>query len=124
MITSSARCGTSCRSYEPRGLSKKSHTLDATACFRRDTASASSISSCSRRSTLLLTAAILAPFPGDLTLAVDRISRLDKLYLAVTTALDNLLDGIGLKAACISPYRVSQLTCALHVHSRSTLAPR
>src|SRR5207249_6045383 len=30
---------TSCRSYEPRGLSKKSHTLDATACFRRDTAS-------------------------------------------------------------------------------------
>ncbi len=46
-----------------------------------------------------LTAAILAPFPGDLTLAVDRISRLDKLYLAVTTALDNLLDGIGLKAA-------------------------
>jgi len=46
-----------------------------------------------------LTAAILAPFPGDLTLAVDRISRLDKLYLAVTTALDNLVDGIGLKAA-------------------------
>ena len=46
-----------------------------------------------------LTAAILAPFPADMTLAADRISRLDKLYLAVTTALDNLLDGIGLKAA-------------------------
>ena len=46
-----------------------------------------------------LTAAILAPFPADMTLAVDRISRLDKLYLAVTTALDNLVDGIGLKAA-------------------------
>ena len=46
-----------------------------------------------------LTAAILAPFPADMTLAADRISRLDKLYLAVTTALDNLVDGIGLRAA-------------------------
>jgi hypothetical protein len=46
-----------------------------------------------------LTAGILKPFPDDTTLPVDRISRLDKLYLAVKTALDNLVEGVGLKAA-------------------------
>ena len=46
-----------------------------------------------------LTAGILEPFVGDSTLPVDQVTRLDKLYLAVTTALDNLVDGVGLKAA-------------------------
>lgn len=46
-----------------------------------------------------MTAGILEPFAGDTTLPIDRISRLDKLYLAVTTALDNLVEGVGLKAA-------------------------
>lgn len=46
-----------------------------------------------------MTAAILQPFAGDKTFPIDRTSRLDKLYLAVTTALDNLVRGVGLKAA-------------------------
>ena len=46
-----------------------------------------------------LTAGILQPFTRDATLPIDRVSRLDKLYLAVTTALDNLVQGVGLKAA-------------------------
>jgi hypothetical protein len=29
----------------------------------------------------------------------DKLAQLDKLYLAVTQALDNLLEGVGLKAA-------------------------
>jgi len=46
-----------------------------------------------------LTAGVLEPFAGDATLPIDRISHLDKLYSAVTTALDNLFEGVGIKAA-------------------------
>jgi hypothetical protein len=46
-----------------------------------------------------LTAGLLEPLPGDARLREDRIAQLDKLYLAVGRALDNLLEGIGLKAA-------------------------
>jgi hypothetical protein len=46
-----------------------------------------------------LTAGLLKPFPGDARLPRDKITQLDKLYLAVTQALDNLLQGVGLKAA-------------------------
>ena len=46
-----------------------------------------------------LTAGLLKPFPADARLSRDKIAQLDKLYLAVTQALDNLLEGVGLKAA-------------------------
>jgi hypothetical protein len=46
-----------------------------------------------------LTAGVLDPVSGDANLTGDRISNLDKLYLAVSTALDNLLEAVGLKAA-------------------------
>ena len=46
-----------------------------------------------------LTAGLLKPFPADTRLPGDRIAQLDRLYLAVTQALDNLLEGVGLKAA-------------------------
>lgn len=46
-----------------------------------------------------LTAGLLKPFPSDARLPNDKIAQLDKLYLAVTQALDNLLVGVGLKAA-------------------------
>jgi hypothetical protein len=46
-----------------------------------------------------LTAGLLEPFPSDAQLPKDKIAQLDKLYLAVTQALDNLLEGVGLKAA-------------------------
>jgi len=46
-----------------------------------------------------LTAGLLKPFPADARLPRDKIAQLDKLYLAVTQALDNLLEGVGLKAA-------------------------
>jgi hypothetical protein len=46
-----------------------------------------------------LTAGLLKPFPSDARLPNDKIAQLDKLYLAVTQALDNLLAGVGLKAA-------------------------
>jgi DNA-binding transcriptional ArsR family regulator len=39
------------------------------------------------------------PFSGDANLSDKRISNLDKLYLAVTTALDNLVEAVGLRAA-------------------------
>ena len=39
------------------------------------------------------------PVSGDANLPGDRISNLDKLYLAVSTALDNLLEAVGLEAA-------------------------
>jgi hypothetical protein len=46
-----------------------------------------------------LAAGLLEPLPGDARLREDRIAQLDKLYLAVVRALDNLLEGVGLKAA-------------------------
>jgi len=46
-----------------------------------------------------LTAGLLKPFPADAQLPRDKIAQLDKLYLTVTQALDNLLEGVGLKAA-------------------------
>ena len=46
-----------------------------------------------------LTAGVLKPFPSDAQLPRDKVAQLDKLYLAVTQALDNLLEGVGLKAA-------------------------
>lgn len=46
-----------------------------------------------------LIAGILEPFSGDRRLPAENRSQIDKLYLAVVTALDNLVDAIGLKAA-------------------------
>jgi hypothetical protein len=46
-----------------------------------------------------LTAGLLKPLPADARLPRDQIAQLDKLYRAVTQALDNLLEGVGLKAA-------------------------
>jgi hypothetical protein len=46
-----------------------------------------------------LTAGLVEPFPADARLTGDKIAQLDKLYLAVTQALDNLLEGVGLKTA-------------------------
>ena len=46
-----------------------------------------------------LAASILEPVRGDRRLSPEQISRLDKLYAAVATALDNLVDAVGLKAA-------------------------
>jgi hypothetical protein len=46
-----------------------------------------------------LTAGVLKPVPADTRFPRDKIAPLDKLYLAVTQALDNLLEGVGLKAA-------------------------
>jgi hypothetical protein len=46
-----------------------------------------------------LTAGMLKPFPADAQLPRDKIAHMDKLYLAVTQALNNLLEGVGLKAA-------------------------
>jgi len=46
-----------------------------------------------------LTAGLLKPLPADARLPRDKIAQLDRLYLAVTQALDNLLEGVGLKAA-------------------------
>jgi hypothetical protein len=45
-----------------------------------------------------LTAGLLKPFPADARLPRDKIAQLDKVYLAVTQALANLLEGLGLKA--------------------------
>ncbi len=46
-----------------------------------------------------LTASILEPVQGDHRLLPEKTSPLDKLYTAVVTALDNLVDAVGLKAA-------------------------
>jgi hypothetical protein len=46
-----------------------------------------------------LTSGLLKAFPADARLPRDKTAQLDKLYLAVTQALDNLLEGVGLKAA-------------------------
>ncbi len=46
-----------------------------------------------------LRAGLLEPFPGDARLSREKITQLDKLYLAVTQALDHLVEAVGLKAA-------------------------
>jgi hypothetical protein len=46
-----------------------------------------------------LTAGLRDPFSGDGILPDNRISNLDKLYLGVSRALDNLLEAVGLEAA-------------------------
>lgn len=46
-----------------------------------------------------LTAGLLAPFPGDTQILPEKTTQLDRLYLAVAQALDNLIEGVGLKAA-------------------------
>ncbi len=46
-----------------------------------------------------LTSGILRPFAGDSHLPPERTTRLDRLYCAVITALDTLVEEVGLKAA-------------------------
>lgn len=46
-----------------------------------------------------LTAGVLRAFPGDAKLASTQSTPLDRLYSAVSKALDELVDAIGLKAA-------------------------
>jgi hypothetical protein len=46
-----------------------------------------------------LVASIREPFPMDANLSGEQLTRLDRLYRAVTQALDELLDGVGLKLA-------------------------
>jgi hypothetical protein len=46
-----------------------------------------------------LTAGLLAPFPGDAQLSQRRMTRLDRLYQAVVSALDNLLRAVGFSTA-------------------------
>jgi len=46
-----------------------------------------------------LTASILRPFSHDAKIPSESTTRLDGLYRAVTTALDQLVDAVGLKAA-------------------------
>src|SRR5512140_578664 len=46
-----------------------------------------------------LTAGLLTPFQGDSQLPFSKMTRLDRLYRAVVTALDKLLQTVGLKVA-------------------------
>ena len=46
-----------------------------------------------------LTAGILKPFAGDNSLSDTETCRLDRLYRAVVSALDKLVEAVGLKAA-------------------------
>jgi len=46
-----------------------------------------------------LAAGLLDPVASDAVVPRERTSRLDKLYLAVTEALDKLVEGVGLKVA-------------------------
>lgn len=46
-----------------------------------------------------LTAGLLAPVPADAQLPPGKATELDRLYRAVTQALDHLVEGVGLKAA-------------------------
>ena len=46
-----------------------------------------------------LTAGLWKPFPADARLPREKIAPLDRLYLAVSQALEKLLEGVGLKAA-------------------------
>ena len=44
-------------------------------------------------------AGLLAPVPADAQLPPAKATELDRLYRAVAHALDNLVEGVGLKAA-------------------------
>jgi len=46
-----------------------------------------------------LTAGILEPFAADQRVPAEKTSSLDRQYLAVVKALDNLVEAVGLKAA-------------------------
>jgi hypothetical protein len=46
-----------------------------------------------------LSAGILNPFSSDRVFPIDKMTKLDRLYSAVTNALDNLCEAVGLKAA-------------------------
>jgi len=46
-----------------------------------------------------LTAGLLLPFPPDIKLQPQRLSQLDTLYRNVSSAIDNLMQAVGLKAA-------------------------
>jgi hypothetical protein len=46
-----------------------------------------------------LTAGLLKPLPADAKMDPQKLTPLDRLYLAVSKALDNLMEGVGLKAA-------------------------
>lgn len=46
-----------------------------------------------------LTAGILDPFPSDCVVSIEKMTELDRLYVAVSKALDNLCEAVGLKAA-------------------------
>ena len=46
-----------------------------------------------------LTATILQPFAADANLPMENISTLDKLYMSVMKALDQLADQVGLRVA-------------------------
>jgi hypothetical protein len=46
-----------------------------------------------------LTSGLLAPFPGDAQLSPRKMTRLDRLYRAVVTALDNLVRAVGFSTA-------------------------
>ena len=46
-----------------------------------------------------LTASILQPFAADQRVPAEKTSSLDRQYLAVVKALDNLVEAVGLKAA-------------------------
>jgi hypothetical protein len=71
-----------------------------------------------------LTAGLLDPLSGDANLPDDRISNLDKLYLGVSTALDNLIGAVGLQAAQEQPLRFWLLASQankIHVTDRITV---
>ena len=46
-----------------------------------------------------LTADILQPFAADQPIPKEKITTLDRRYIAVMQALDDLVDAVGLKAA-------------------------
>jgi hypothetical protein len=46
-----------------------------------------------------LSSGLLEPFPADRNFPPERTQQLDKLYRAVSDSLDQLVDGLGLKAA-------------------------
>ena len=51
------------------------------------------------RSYAPLAAAIVQPFHADANFPIEKISALDKLYMSVTKALDQLADHVGLGVA-------------------------
>ena len=53
-----------------------------------------------------LAAGLLNPVPGDAALPRQRLSVLDRLYQAVSTALDRLIRAIGLASSSINENKV------------------